>query len=259
MTTHRMLPLYEGKMGHSFDHRFASFFGLDDTDIRPNVDHSAAVSVLPRYWVRPETVDERQKRRAWGTDLAMLGFRRVARNTDERTCIAAILPWGAASYGWILSAGPSAAELAFLCAQYNSFIFDFVLRQFLSQPSIPQGTFEQLPTISPDGARKVQFGASSAFDWIVHRSVELSATDELLARYSEASGETGAPYRWDEDRRELLRAELDGAFLHLFALPRDDAEYVLDSFDLVRRRDTAKYAEYRTKRLILEAYDSLAG
>ncbi|WP_409430092.1 hypothetical protein ACJEIK_18260 [Mycobacterium sp. SMC-16] len=259
MTTRQMLPLYEGKMGHAFDHRFGTFVGIEDTDIQPNHDHSTESSVLPRYWVRPESADERQKRRTWGTDLAMLGFRRVARNTDERTCIAAILPWGAASYGWILSAGPSVQELAFLCAQYNSFIFDFVLRQFLSQPSIPQGTFEQLPTIPPNHARTVPFGASTAFDWIVHRSVEISATDKVLAPYAEASGESGAPFVWDEDRRELLRAELDAAFLHLFEIPRDDAGYVLDSFDLVLRRDFAKHGEYRTKRLILDAYDQLAG
>lgn len=73
MRTDRMLPPHEGKMGHAFDHRYASFFGLEDTEILRTVDHSATGSLLPRYRVRPELAEERQKRRAWRTESAMLG------------------------------------------------------------------------------------------------------------------------------------------------------------------------------------------
>jgi hypothetical protein len=55
-----------------------------------------------------------------------------------------------------------------------------------------------------------------------------------------------------------LRAELDAAMFHLYGIPRDDVDYILDTFPIVRRKDEAKHGEYRTKRLILEAYDRLA-
>jgi hypothetical protein len=69
---------------------------------------------------------------------------------------------------------------------------------------------------------------------------------------------SGAPFRWNPERRALLRAELDAAFFHLYGLSRDDADYVMDTFPIVKRKDEAAHGEYRTKRLILEAYDAMA-
>jgi hypothetical protein len=50
----------------------------------------------------------------------------------------------------------------------------------------------------------------------------------------------------------------DAAFLHVYGLAREEAEHVLDSFPLVRKYDERDYGEYRTKRLVLEAYDRMA-
>jgi len=56
----------------------------------------------------------------------------------------------------------------------------------------------------------------------------------------------------------LLQFELDAAFLHLYGVSRDDARYLLETFSIVRRKDEARYGEYRTMRLILEVYDAMA-
>lgn len=56
----------------------------------------------------------------------------------------------------------------------------------------------------------------------------------------------------------MLRAELDACFFRLYGLERDDLDYVMDTFPIVRRKDEAAYGEYRTKRLILERYDAMA-
>src|SRR5690606_11610744 len=105
---------------------------------------------------------------------AFLGFRRVARSTDERTVIACILPWTASTYGWILTLVETVQDQALLCGLYNSIVFDWLLRCKLSQPSIPQGVFEQ--TLVPQ---------RSAFDdhavqYISRRVLELSYTAEDL-------------------------------------------------------------------------------
>ena len=63
--------------------------------------------------------------------------------------IACLLPWSPASYGWILSTGPNALQLCLLSALYNSFTFDYMIRNSLSQSSIPQSTVEQIATIAP--------------------------------------------------------------------------------------------------------------
>jgi len=65
------------------------------------------------------------------------------------------------------------------------------------------------------------------------------------------------PFMWDEERRAHLRAELDGLYGHLYDLDREELAYILDTFPIVERQDRKEYGEYRTKRLVLEAYDEL--
>ena len=66
------------------------------------------------------------------------------------------------------------------------------------------------------------------------------------------------PYRWDEERRFLMRCELDAAYFHLYGIARDDVAYIMDTFPIVKRKDEAAHGEYRTKRVILEIYDAMA-
>ena len=46
--------------------------------------------------------------------------------------------------------------------------------------------------------------------------------------------------------------------LHVYGLNRTEAEHVVDSFSVVRKYEERDYGEYRTKRLVLEAYDRMA-
>jgi hypothetical protein len=75
------------------------------------------------------------------------------------------------------------------------------------------------------------------------------------------------PFTFDPDRRALLRAELDARYARLYGLDRDDLRYILDPADLMgvdypsetfrvlKDKETAEYGEYRTRRLVLEAWD----
>ncbi len=67
-----------------------------------------------------------------------------------------------------------------------------------------------------------------------------------------------SPCGWDDERRFLIRCELDAAFFHLYGLARDDVEYILDTFPIVKEHDEKAYGEFRTKRVILEIYDAMA-
>ena len=71
-------------------------------------------------------------------------------------------------------------------------------------------------------------------------------------------GYNGPPFRWDPARRALLRAELDAAFFLLYGIARDDVDYIMETFPIVKKNDEKAHGEYRTKRLILEIYDELA-
>jgi hypothetical protein len=105
------------------------------------------------------------------------------------------------------------------------------------------------------------------------------------------------PFVWDEERRALLRAELDAYYARLYGLNRKQLRYILDPKDLteeelrnilsddeevedpldeeayrkrveasrfpgetfrvLKEKDIRRYGEYRTRRLVLEAWERL--
>ncbi|MBC2900639.1 Eco57I restriction-modification methylase domain-containing protein [Streptomyces cupreus] len=246
---YKMLPLYEGRMGHQYNHRFAhSTDGREATEIDLL---KADFVVQPQYWVTETETRSRQERRHHECKVGLLGQRRIARNNDERTSIAAIIPWGAASYGWTLSTGPSTIQISLLVAVYNSFPYDYALRNSFSQPSIPQSTFEQIP-VPPSKALERHR------EFIIPRVMELTYVAYDMAPFAHDLGDTGTPFHWDKRRRAIIRAELDSLFFHIYGISRADVDYILDTFPIVRRKDEANYGTYRTKELILAEYDRMA-
>jgi hypothetical protein len=79
-----------------------------------------------------------------------------------------------------------------------------------------------------------------------------------------------APYRSDEARRELLRTELDAWYARAYGLTRDELPYILapadvqgpdfpgETFRVLTEKETVKFGESRTRRLVLEAWDKLS-
>ena len=58
------------------------------------------------------------------------------------------------------------------------------------------------------------------------------------------------------DDRERLRAEIDAIVAQdVFALTRDEFEIVIDSFEHLAASEEREFGEFRTKRLVLAAYD----
>ena len=78
------LPLYEGRFGHQFNHRFASqprgkLREITQTELRdPNL------FVEPQYWVARDEANIKLSRQMTNCRSGLLGYRRIARNTDER-------------------------------------------------------------------------------------------------------------------------------------------------------------------------------
>ena len=55
----------------------------------------------------------------------------------------------------------------------------------------------------------------------------------------------------------MIRAELDAAFFHLYGIERDDVDYIMETFPIVKRKDEQRYGSFRTKEFILEIYDAM--
>lgn len=210
-------PMHEGKYGFQYNHRYAT---LSINDIVPSsveklIEPSYEINVL--YYVSEADFDLAISRRDNNCITGFLGYRRVSSNTNERTVVATIFPWQPSSYGWILNTGPGADQLAVLCGFYNSFVFDYLLRNSLSQPSIPQGVFGQLPIISEDSLKEF-----SLCGWILNRVLELSYTSLSLRSFANDVGYDGPPFIWDEERRFEIKCELDALFFHLYLGTQSD-------------------------------------
>jgi hypothetical protein len=105
--------------------------------------------------------------------------------------------------------------------------------------------------------------------FITPRVLELTYTSRSLKLWAEDLGHLGAPFAWDEDRRALLRAELDALFARKYGLSKDELRYILDpadvkgtnypseTFRVLKNKEESRYGEYRTRRLVLEAWDRL--
>ncbi|MGB6070056.1 MAG: hypothetical protein WBG53_05865 [Rhodococcus sp. (in: high G+C Gram-positive bacteria)] len=193
----------------------------------------------------------------------MLGWRDIARATDVRTTIAAISGSGDSPEGGTLLMLPesSSASAPFLVAALNSIVFDFCARQKVGGTHLKFFTMRQLPVPTPEAleAPATWDIESSHSEWIKPRVLELTYTAWDMQPFAEDLGDTGAPFVWDPERRFVLRAELDAAFFHLYGVTRDDVDYILDTFPIVRRKDEEAHGEYRTKRVILEIFDAMQG
>lgn len=262
------LPLYEAKMLHHFDHRWATYDGLETRDVTGTEKDDQTRLVLARYWVREEEV-KHQLNNKWQYDW-LVGFRRVCRSTDERSGIFDIFPVSGAGDSIFLIAtnNQKPSSHASLLGGMDSFVFDFVTRQkagginlnfFIAQqlPVLPPQTYHQPCLWLPNLPSPI-----SAF--LLPRVLELTYTAYDLRSFAQDCGYHGPPFRWDEGqpgmvgRRFLLRCELDAAYFHLYGIEREDVAYIMDTFPIVRRKDEAAHGEYRTKRVILEIYDEMA-
>ena len=139
---------------------------------------------------------------------------------------------------------------------------DFVLRQKLNGINLTFGYLFQLPVLPPS-----LYNASD-LEFIVPRVLELTYTSHSMAPFARDLGYDGPPFAWDEDRRALLRAELDAWYARAYGLTRDELRYILDpadvmgpdypseTFRVLKNNEKARYGEYRTARLVLAAWDA---
>jgi hypothetical protein len=294
------LPLYEQNLINLLNHRYASF-KLPNCQINANTSEvvnekrlaDAAELAVPRYWVAGNAVANALAAKNVSKDW-FIAFRRSVRSTDYRTALFCVIPITAIgdSIFLILHSVPGGETLI---GGFASYVFDFVSRQSIGGENASFFIIKQLPTLSPELLRNsspVFADKPSINDWLLARVLELTYTAWDLEPFARDCGYDGPPFRWDEERRFILRAELDAAFFQLylradeqgdwvfarkadgcpceespkdlahlkanFPTPRDAVSYIMDTFPIVRRKDEERFeGDYRTKRVILEIYDAM--
>ena len=147
----------------------------------------------------------------------------------------------------------------------------------------------QFPVLPPSGY------TSEQQSFIIPRVSELIYTAWDMQPFARDMGYEGLSFAWDEERRVLLRAELDAYYARLYGLTRKKLRYILDphglsdaeladildpwedptcagphllpahptesfpgeTFRVLKNVDTAKYGDFRTRRLVLDSWARL--
>ncbi len=257
----KVFPLYEGKMLWHFDHRYGTYEGQTEKQankrVLPQVDDlthdDPNYKISTRYWVeKGATIDCLSD---FSSRKYFFSWRDVG--PTERTFIGTVLPLTALGDLQILVADVPPRLFASLVAVFSSLVVDYAVRQKTNRMKLY--VMEQLPILHPNVLENhIPWLGTSACDWLLPRVLELVYTNWELRAFAHDLGVDCAPFRWIADRRTVLQAEIDAVLLHLYDLSRLDAEWLIDSFFVLRKYEERDSGEFQTRRLVLEIYDAIS-
>lgn len=283
------VPLYEGKMIWHYNHHYGSWPTEGE---RPNSINTQSEDelanpdscIMPWYWVPLAAVNDRLVKHDKDGNIVwewkhkwLFAFRDVTNAMTERTFIIAPIPdaKGVGHTATLLYAERGCMPGASLYGMMSSLIFDYCSRQKIGGTHASINYVKQFPVLTPDQI-------PSATQWQIQKRVaELCYfnhdmdgwASELWEEMNEEQRaelpQLGAqqPWIYNPERRAILQAELDAIFAHLYGLNTEDLRYILDpedvcgkgcineTFRVLKDNELRQYGEYRTKRLVLEAWN----
>ncbi|MGC4035223.1 MAG: DUF433 domain-containing protein [Chitinophagaceae bacterium] len=293
------IDLYEAKMMFSYDHHFANFIGNDFEYVAIK---SPDLTSIGEYVVDKQDLRNRIEHLKWSRKWFFI-YRNITKATQERTIIASIIPLHAPVFSCrILFSDKSSIDIGLLLGQFNSLVLDYIARQKVGGTNLSDYYTKQFPVLRPSafsdlekelGIPKILELTYFSWDIKVFADDIWKEADEVVKaaikkqwEKNEAStggcawnppswceiDETGCPlppFKWDEDRRAILKAELDAIYAKLYGLTTEELRYILDpqdvygsdfpgeTFRVLKEKEIRQYGEYRTRRLVLEAWQRL--
>ncbi len=265
------LPLYEAKMIQAYDHRAASvltdknnWVRQGQTDKTQPVDYqNPEFNTLPRFWVDVQDVlDASDSQRPY-----FLCYKDVTSPTNQRTMIAGMIPYsGVVNSAPIIFSDYSDLLDTCLLANLNTFAYDYIARQKISNVHLNFFIVEQVPTLPPDTYDKpCPWDRKKTLEaWVSERVLKLSCTAEDMLPLADACGFTSGSFKaeyggrlnkWDPAERAQLMAELDAAYFILYGIERDDVAYILSTFSGTDKQTPLTPGSPTIAEHILDTYD----
>ncbi len=184
-----------------------------------------------------------------------------------------------------------------LISNLDTIILDYFARQKIGGSNLTLGYIKQFPVLPPSTytSKDIAFIVPRVFA-LTYTAYDMEewakalwnsgSLDLRLALLHAAVNDTGnitdtkfvdrefstafiPPVEFNIEKRAVLRAELDAYYARLYGLNRTDLQYILDptstegkdypsvTFPVLRDNEIKQYGEYRTQRLVLEAWDKL--
>lgn len=278
------IPLYEGKMIWHYNHHFGTWPIEGE---RPNTIATPSLTelqdphsyIMPWYWVSQEEVDNRLIKIDSKGNITwewahpwILNYRCISNATNERTFILSPIPdaCGVGNSATLLFVEGGTMPGALLLGMLSSLTFDYSTRQKVGGSNLSTFFVKQFPVLTPE-----QITSSGYERDIVERVARLCWFNHDLDGWMEELREEcpeeyclpEEPVIWDEEQRAAWQAELDAIFAHLYGLSTEDLRYILDpedvcgkgcineTFRVLKERELRELGEYRTKRLVMEAWN----
>lgn len=249
-------PLWEGKQFHQFDANYASpRYWLDPAEAKAKLRATRVRAIAREMKARKLEVQVDPGDIQLDCDSYRIAFRDIARTTDARTMIAAVLPPGRFcphtvslegvyadtidGMGYRSVARLGERQRLYLLALFNSLVFDWVIRQTVT-------THVSFFIVYGVRAPRPDRG-DAKFRAIAQRAARLTCISSEFDSLAEAveldDHRDGAT---DPAERARLRAEIDGLVAHLYGLSDEEFLHILATFPLVPEPEkVAAYNAFR--------------
>ncbi|MGE0014513.1 MAG: hypothetical protein AB7S62_20045, partial [Azoarcus sp.] len=214
----------------------------------------------------------------------LMGWRDITSAHVYRTVIASVVPLVAVGHTMpLFTTTVNTRLVACLLGNLCSLVLDYCARVKVGGTHLTYGYLKQFPILPPDRYTEADL------DFIVPRVLELTYTardlqpwaEELVSAWKTETGDWKpgtpeairrtplTPFPYDPDRRATLRAELDAYYARLYGLTEEELRYILDpadvmgedypseTFRVLKNKELKEFGEYRTQRLVLEAWGRL--
>lgn len=265
-----LMPLYEAKMVHLYNHRYGDFADAPEGErvhilpaIPPERWKNGEYTTLPFYWVPRAEVERKLGEKSWDADW-IIGWRDVTdARASARTLIASVIPRAGVNDKFLLMLPKGdPRRIAALLGNLCSIVCDYFARQKVGGLALKYFTMRQLPIFEPEAY------SDQDLEFIAPRVLELTYTALDLRGWAADLGYFDRPFLFEPARRAQISAELDAYYARLYGLSLRDLGFILDpesvapgypseTFAVLKRNEIREFGEYRTQRLVLEAWDKL--
>lgn len=280
-------PIYEGKMIWFYNHHYASWPLEDERPSAiPNVEEgdlsNPSSVIMPWYWIPLTDVKSKLVRLnsegeviwEWKHDW-LLAYRMISNATNERTFVLSLLPMPkGVSHSMIYLMIDDIIINTIAQGLLSSIPFDYISRQKMGGSNMSIFMIKQMPILTkeqiPDSHILPIIKRVAHLNYFNHDldnwAKELS--DALTVEQNAEIPELKAlsPFKYDSEKRAIIQAELDAIFAHLYGLNTEELKYILDpedvcgpgcineTFRVLKDNEIRQYGEYRTKRLVMDAW-----
>jgi hypothetical protein len=264
------IPIYEGKMVDQYDYRAKAYdSGRGRSAVWTDLPFgSQSKKIAPQWHARQTSLDEETVKRI---SIYRVGFCNVSSPTNQRSLIATIIPPKSVcghAVPTLHIAGWRQKDMLLFVAIANTLSMDFLVKKKVGLNM----TFSIMDTLPLPAT----FNRTNPEIEIVRRagSLCLIGPEMETAARELHSADPGWNQLLIEDleSRHQAKAEIDALYAgKILGLSRSEIEFILDpasisyefedyeTFGALKRAEIRQFGEYRTQRLVLEAWDRLFG